>query len=199
MTRHTMPPALQRFADFLAANPSPTEVVAGKYYMVPCAIMPPGRTWEGLKRVPLLGTVHEDRDVIKFKAWHIHVDTRFLPGHLGENYMLLAKPLSLTGYWPYIKDMLDPWNHPLLSDAEFGVRRFRAFRSEPPELPPGIAPWKAELETLYADASAACGVCPHRQIPLTAGRQMGDGVRQCPGHGLCWDREGRLVRQEVTA
>jgi hypothetical protein len=194
MTRHTMPPALQRFADFLAANPSPTEVVAGKYYMVPCAIMPPGRTWEGLKRVPLLGTVHEDRDVIKFKAWHIHVDTRFLPGHLGENYMLLARPLSLTSDWFFEDEILD-----LSAKAELNVRRFRAVRSEPPELPPGIAPWRPALEDLYADASAACGVCPHRQIPLTAGRQMGDGVRQCPGHGLCWDREGRLVRQEVAA
>jgi hypothetical protein len=194
MTRHIMPPALQRFVDFLAANPSPTEVVAGKYYLVPCAIMPPGRTWTGLKRVPLLGTVHEDRDVIGFQAWHIHVDTRFLHGHLDGNYMLLARPLSITSNWPFEDKSLDP-----LAKGELDVRRFRAVRSEPPELPPGIAQWKADLEDLYADASAACGVCPHRQIPLTAGRDMGDGVRQCPGHGLCWDREGRLVRQEVTA
>jgi hypothetical protein len=194
MTRHTMPPALQRFADLLAANPSPTEVVAGKYYKVPCAITPAGHTWTGLKRVPLLGTVHEDRDVIDFQAWHIHVDTRFLPGHLDGNYMLFARPLSLTSTWPYNRDILDP-----LADSELAVRRFRAFRSEPPEWPPGIAPWKPALEDLYADASASCGVCPHRQVPLTAGRQMGDGVRQCPGHGLCWDRAGRLVRQEVAA
>lgn len=56
-----------------------------------------------------------------------------------------------------------------------------------------------QLTDAYADASAACGVCPHRQIPLSAGRDMGNGVRQCPGHGLCWDREGRLVRREVVA
>jgi len=194
MTQYTMPLALRRFADFLAANPSPTEVVAGKSYAVPCALMPPNCTWQGLKRVPLLGTVHEDRDVIGFRAWHIHVDTRFLKDHRYCNYLLLARPLSLTANWPHDLDSLDP-----LADAELAVRRCLARRSEPPEWPPGVARWKSVLEDLYADASAACGVCPHRQIPLTAGRQMGDGVRQCPGHGLCWDREGRLVRQEVTA
>ena len=189
-----MPPALQRFVDFLAVNPSPTEVVAGRYYKVPCAITPSGHKWLGLKRLPLLGTVHEDRSVTGFWAWHIHIDSRFLPDYFGEGYGLLARPLSLTSNWPFEDDRLDP-----LADAVLEVLRFRAFRSEPPELPPGIAPWKPALEDLYADASAACGVCPHRQIPLTAGRQMGDGVRQCPGHGLCWDREGRLVRQEVAA
>jgi hypothetical protein len=188
MPRHIMPPALQRFADFLAANPSPTEVMAGKYYKVPCAITPPGRTWVGLKRLPLLGTVHEDRDVIGFQAWHIHIDSRFLPDSFGEGHGLLTRPLSLT----IMNNVLDP-----LVDAALGVLRFRAFRAEPPEWPQ--ASWTRVLEDLHADASAACGVCPHRRIPLTAGRDMGDGVRQCPGHGLCWDREGRLVRQEVTA
>lgn len=30
MTTHPMPPALRRFAEFLAANPSPAEVVEGR-------------------------------------------------------------------------------------------------------------------------------------------------------------------------
>ncbi len=187
-----MPPALQRFADFLAANPSPTEVVTGKYYKVPCAITPAGHKWVGLKRLPLLGTVHEDRSVTGFWAWHIHIDSRFLPDSFGEGHGLLTRPLSLTSNFPFEGEMLDP-----LADAVLDVLRCRAFRAEPPKWQ--RASWLPALEDLYADASAACGVCPHRQIPLTAGRQMGDGVRQCPGHGLCWDRDGRLVRQEVAA
>ena len=196
MTRHTMPPALQRFADFLAANPSPTEVVAGKYYKVPCAITPAGHKWVGLKRLPLLGTVHEDRSVTGFWAWHIHIDSRFLPDSFGEGHGLLTRPLSLTTNRPLGDDRLDDRLDPL-ADAALDVLRFRAFRAEPPEWPQ--VSWTRVLEDLHANASAACGVCPHRQIPLTAGRQMGDGVRQCPGHGLCWDRDGRLVRQGVAA
>lgn len=104
MNTYKMPIELQRYIDFLAANPSPTDVVAGKYYMVPCA-----------------------------------------------NYTADGKNWLLT------------------------------------------------LEDTYANANAVCGVCPHRQIPLSAGKDMGNGIRQCPGHGLCWDRNGRMVRTAEEA
>lgn len=205
---HVMPPALRRFAELLAANPSPTDVVAGRFYWVPCATHPDGKKWTGLREktscsdhVPLVGTVHEDRDIIGFKAWHIHVDTRFLsiprkknPIAQQEcNIRALATPLSLTDNLWGDPDRTADWANAVLS-----LRRLKARRVEPPEwwLRPN---WAQVLEDAYADASAACGVCPHRQIPLSAGRDMGDGVRQCPGHGLCWDREGRLVRRVVVA
>jgi len=201
MSAHTMPPALRRFVEFLAANPSPVDVVAGRFYWVPCATHPRGRKWpdttgiSGIAHVPLIGTVHEDREIIRFHSWHIHVDARFitipehryLDGQEAADTTALGRPLSLTSPW----DSDEPlhWAEVMLS-----LRRLRARRSEPPEWSDRLARWIPALEDAYADASAACGVCPHRQIPLSAGRDMGDGVRQCPGHGLCWDREGRLRR-----
>lgn len=200
---HAMPPALRRFAEFLSANPSPTDVVAGRFYWVPCATHPmwlwPDRRAR-IKHVPLVGTVHEDRDIIGFNPWHIHVDTRFIPicehehpdsQELADN-TALGLPLSLTMHWD--PDQTLHWANAVLS-----LRRLKARRSEPPGWSSRLARWIPALEDAYADASAACGVCPHRQIPLSAGRDMGNGVRQCPGHGLCWDREGRLVRREVVA
>ena len=201
MAPQIMPPALRRFAEFLAANPSPTDVVAGKFYRVPCATHPDGKTWRfGVKHVPLLGTVHEDSDIVGFRPWHIHTDTRFLSFQncsplpfAGPALRALSTPLTLTDYWSD-DVILTRW-----AFANLSMRLMKARRADPPEWLTGIAHWMPDLESSYASASAGCGVCPHRQIPLSAGRNMGNGVRQCPGHGLCWDREGRIVRKEARA
>jgi hypothetical protein len=214
MTTHPIPPALRRFAEFLAANPSPAEVVEGQFYMVPCATLD-GVQWRynvKCRHIPLLGTVHEDQAVIGFHPWHVHVDTRFLTITNDSHFLtkdgitryrddqrLLGSPLCLqepnylAGFNEHFRDTLIPsrW-----ADADLSLRRLKAKRSEPAQWPERR--FQRELEDAYADASAACGICPHKQIPLSAGRDMGNGVRQCAGHGLCWDREGRMVREGLT-
>lgn len=40
--------------------------------------------------------------------------------------------------------------------------------------------------------------CPHRYAPLSRGRLVGDLI-QCGYHGLCYDREGRCVRNPFAA
>jgi nitrite reductase/ring-hydroxylating ferredoxin subunit len=202
---YAIPPALRRFAEFLAANPSPAEVVEGQFYWVPCATLK-GERWRynvRCRHIPLLGPVHEDQAIIGFQLWHIHADTRFLTvtndSHFLNDQRLLGAPLCLqepnylAGFNEHFRDTLIPsrW-----VNADLSVRKLRARRSEPVEWPERH--FQRELEDAYADASAACGICPHKQIPLFAGRDMGNGVRQCPGHGLCWDREGRMVREQVT-
>jgi hypothetical protein len=200
-----MPPALRRFAEFLAANPSPAEVVMGQLYWVPCATLE-GKRWRheyGIrqKHIPLLGTVHQDKD-IGFHPWHIHVDTRFLTitpslhpvTRIRDDQRILGAPLCLGESIPCDgdTDYLIPssWINSVLSLRKLIARRTPA---EWPE-----RRFQRKLENAYADTSAACGICPHRQIPLSAGRDIGHGVRQCPGHGLCWDREGCMVREGVT-
>jgi nitrite reductase/ring-hydroxylating ferredoxin subunit len=204
-----MPIELQRYVDFLAANPSPTDVVAGKCYMVPCANYTADSCHP--RWVPLVGTVHEDRDAIGFKAWHVHVDTRFLTvkkcnnpiDQEEENLSALGRPLSLTcpRVCNYDSEVLLSSAH-----APLKVRRMQARRAESLEWKfNDLTDWRngknwlITLEDTYANAFPACGVCPHRQIPLSAGRDMGKGVRQCPGHGLCWDRDGRMVRTAEEA
>jgi len=204
MNTYKMPPELQRYVDFLAANPSPTNVVAGKYYMVPCANYTADSChplW-----VPLLGTVHEDKEAIGFKAWHVHTDTRFLRlkqrdnpiDQQQENNIALSRPLSLTDPYCLIYEREMPVS---VAYAPLEMRKKQARRTQSLEWKLDKTAywrngknWLLVLEDTYANANAACGVCPHRQIPLSAGRDMGNGVRQCPGHGLCWDRDGRMVR-----
>jgi hypothetical protein len=189
MSAYTMPSELQRFAEFLAANPSPVNVVAGKYYNVPCAVWPFKTRNYHPKFIPLLGTVHEDRDIVKFNPWHIHVDTRFLTMKLyQQEAVALARPFSLTTHWPNSDILLKE------ASANLVLRKTKARRANPPEWPRRSSYWLPALESTYANASAACGVCPHRQIPLSAGLDMGNGVTQCPGHGLCWDRNGKLIK-----
>jgi hypothetical protein len=196
-----MPPGLEWIADFMAANPSPEDTEEGKFYMVPCIEW---RDWDIKKRfgadgiVPLIGTVHEDRDIIGFKPWHIHVDTRFLLLTLKNRYnsdpaLALGAPVCLTG------DMWGQevfWNKPipLLHNAKLLMRRKKCVRSQPAAWPS----WKFTdpLEDAYANHCAANGTCPHRGLPLSGGREMGNGVRQCSGHGLCWGADGRMVRRQ---
>jgi hypothetical protein len=203
-----MPPALRRFAEFLAANPSPAEVVEGQFYRVPCATLEGERWRHGkCKHIPLLGTVHEDLDLIGFPYWHVHVDTRFLAignslHFVSQNSIqtirgdqrLLGQPLCLSARENGIHGdvITSKW-----AEADLSLRKLKARRSEPGEWPSRC--FQRELEDAYADTSAACGICPHQRIPLSAGRDMGNGVRQCAGHGLCWDHEGRMAREGVTA
>ena len=111
-----------------------------------------------------------------------------------DDQRLLGQPLCLSAREnDYIHGDVIPskW-----ANANLSLRKLRARRSEPTEWPERR--FQSELEDAYADTSAACGICPHQRIPLSAGRDMGNGVRQCPGHGLCWDREGRMVREGVA-
>jgi hypothetical protein len=190
-----MPSELQRFVEFLAANPSPVGVIVGKYYMVPCAEWPYSQRKKHYPQfIPLLGTVHEDKDIIGFTPWHIHVDTRFLTMKLyQQEATALARPFSLTGAWLDTDTLLEE------ASANLVLRKTKARRANPPEWPIPSSYWLPALESTYANASAACGVCPHRQIPLSAGRDMGNGVTQCPGHGLCWDRNGKLIKNKKAS
>jgi hypothetical protein len=198
---HAMPPGLKWIADFMAANPLPENTEEGKFYIVPCI------EWHDkwIKRnfgnsgiAPLIGTVHEDRDIIGFKPWHIHVDTRFLrlkkDGYNLDPVKALGAPVCLTSgmfgqeeYW----DTLIP----MLLDAKVSMRRRRCVRSQPEGWP---SDWRFidPLEKAYATHCAVNGTCPHRGLPLSGGRDMGNGVRQCFAHGLCWRPDGRMVRRQ---
>lgn len=183
-----LPLPLQRFADFMLSNPSPQSVEPGRFYRVPCVKLPSSDVhhfW-GNNPLPLLGTVHEDREITGFKAWHIHVDTRFMtvPDPAGD---ALGKPLSLT--WHFEPDFPLPTyvNAPLL------LTRKMARRPEAPLFPVERAKWLDDMELACKDKRVSNGTCPHRGLPLAAGRDLGNGVTQCPGHGLCWNREGRMV------
>jgi hypothetical protein len=193
-----IPTNLQRFADFMATHPSPEGCVAGRFYRVPCVSHPILKnsrfnwgTW-----IPLIGTLHQDIEHIGFDPWHIHVDTRFLTIKiLLDKYhsesSALGRVLNLSGHSAhqgfYDKKYLD-----IASNAVLELRRLQCRRPVPPVFPE--AKWASALEKAHAGCRIVDGLCPHRGIPLACGRHVAPGVRQCPGHGLAWDDDGRQVR-----
>jgi len=195
----TIPANLQRFADFMAAHASPEGCIAGRRYMVPCI------SHSKLKRksfgwvnwIPLIGPLHEDQEHVGFKPWHIHVDTRFLTlpfnGSFEESWAL-GRPVCFAdnglGNVAHYDLYLDIANNAVLE-----LRRLQCRRPWPALFPQ--APWAEGLQKAHAGCRVGDGLCPHRGIPIACGRYVAPGVRQCPGHGLAWNEDGRQVRLMV--
>jgi hypothetical protein len=189
-----IPANLQRFADFMAAHSSPEDCVAGRRYMVPCISHPKLKgersTWRDW--IPLIGPLHEDQEHVGFKPWHIHVDTRFLTFPFEDFYeesRALASPVCLSGrddqhLYGYFLD--------IASNATLELRRMQCRRPVPPAFLE--TKWASALQAAHANCRIVDGLCPHRRIPIACGRHLAPGVRQCPGHGLAWDDDGRQVR-----
>lgn len=196
------PTNLQRFADFMAANPSPENCVAGRFYLVPCISYPGLQTQyetQWAEWIPLIGSLHEDSEHIGFTPWHIHVDTRFLTiSAFGASELFrernelhaLARPVSIS--------VPQGWSNShyaaLQENALLEMKRKRCRRSDPPAWPSN-AQWMGSLQAAYAGSRVTNGLCPHRGIPVACGKELSPGVRQCPGHGLAWDEAGCMVVQ----
>ena len=193
-----LPPELERFAAFMSDNDSPLECVPGKQYRVPCIshkiLRRKDRGW-GMW-VPLIGPVHEDRDVIGFEPWHIHVDSRFLtmpkemePSHYGS---VLAAVVCLTARFLYPFTDIDE----LRRDAKLQMRSLVCRRAHAPRFPAAHASWFEELENKHLNCQVVNGRCPHRGIHIQCGHKElnGEGYH-CPGHGLRWGADGRLDPQ----
>lgn len=154
----------------------------GKFYSVPCV----KSQWQWMPTVPILGPMHEDREIIDFPEHHYHIDWRFVsarawqrrlsasPGKGKSNgHKVLGLPISERNICS------DVFMHRLLCKREM------------PEFP--LSAWLTELEPLYASRRLTEDfVCPHRGIPL-AGCPVKNGVVICPGHGLAWNVETRKL------
>ena len=173
----------------------------GRFYMVPCARVMvqawPDGEWQPAWRhpcataanqgwVPVIGEVHEDREVIGFQPDHVHVDVRFAWLFSIETEKAMARPLvARDSLWDSIRDRP--------ARFEFMHRRLKCRR--PGQLFP-VGVWTPRLEQAYAGCRlGADGLCPHRGIPVAAGHQLPDGSMVCPGHGLRWGQDGQLLHR----
>lgn len=186
---------IDRFIEFMSTNPSPEDCTLGGYYDVPCigseflgTLMKEWGEW-----IPLIGPPHDDLDVMGDPRWHIHIDTRFIgfPSH----YSLKDKEHSIQ----YIIVLTHPLNdsiypiamNNLRDKSLLKVRRMECIRSNPLKYPG--APWRGKLEEAYANHTVLKGRCPHRGILVKCGRLLQEGVYQCPGHGLIWEDDGKMI------
>ena len=163
------------------------EVVVGKYYLVPHAVIDSCGVL-GYKKgdlVPLLFPAHEDKE-LGLPILHYHFDTRFLPvSKLERKVDLQQKDGTKAKISLYQAHVIKA-----TSVKEIVWKKRRCLRS------PAAFPYNDTinpvLEPLYQDAIAG-DVCPHRGISLVGCPVEGE-ARVCPGHGLRWHiNTGKLL------
>ena len=186
----------------------------GRYYRIPHV----RARWPGASRrkawwIPVLGPLHEDREIIGFMDVHWHVDYRFLPTAVRKR----LRDLKVHPAWdvfdtPVTKVVPVGWSEhhgrkvgylPEGQPPETYMRdrRVKCKADYPADPFAEVASWFADLEAAYADRSLKAGlICPHRGADLSTFTPDEEGCVTCPLHGLRWHIEtGKLVRRAKPA
>lgn len=164
----------------------PQELVVGKMYKVKCIR---GKISAYMSWWPILGDLHEDRELIGFPHDHAHVDARFLTDPQAEF-------LSFRGVFSTPLQIGNTLNEQGPLQEKF---RWLRCRRVMPEYPVGAAPWLSKMEQVYASAKLKGMRCPHRGVDLTSCPRLPGNVVTCPLHGLSWDAtNGGIVPRETV-
>ena len=171
----------------------------GQRYRVPCVLTKPN-VWPLFGRVlPVMGPLHEDREIIQFEDDHWHVDWRFASSrklsrflcasyYSPEHIAIFARPISL-------KNVLEREPHFRELKCHRVLPEFPLFVGAGTPIP---VPWMPELERAFAGSRLKGGVCPHRGIDLSTMRANAEGIVVCPGHGLAWNRATGELHPRAT-
>jgi hypothetical protein len=176
--------------------------VIGKRYLVPCLSYPhsPRNPW-----VPVLGTRHEDADVIGFTQEHFHYDFRFISDYQVQLIATFSRlhsqlNLPLEVLLPCLMNCVTTRPGPVVSRSRLCYRAMPVFPSHHGPNTSSPLPFMEKLEKLeeleeaYRDAKVTtCGTCPHRGMNLNGVPADEQGRKVCPLHGLRWNREGNLA------
>lgn len=180
---------LNHLEAFLAANPSPVNVVVGKMYKVPCIRRVHSgkfRDLSGRGWIPVLGPIHDDEELIGFASPHLHNDSRFLTV---KGNRVHSDSLSRLGT---VTCLGDGFVH--LGPVQYALKLRMCRRLTDVWTP---VRFTRPLEEAYRRCRIGPdGLCPHRGIPLALGARLQDGSIVCAGHGLRWSAEGELLPLE---
>lgn len=160
------------------------EAVIGKMYRVLCVNVNDGHRYAAYIRngwLPVVGTAHDDTEIIGVSGRHYHIDWRFTKmGDIGE-----FESARKFGRVIWERNVI---GKPLFMRRKL-LRQMDEFPIRIPNFGGGSSPivFIPRLEAAYRDVKLKqnCMLCPHRGISL-AGVPEKDGVRVCPGHGLAW-------------
>ena len=164
---------------------------------VPCVF----GIWVGT-RVPrwwpvLPSPLHNDAEYLRFKAWHFHVDARYLTD--AQNRMATSdkQHQKIHPMYSYpLTTFVRPVTHERLYEHEDvdhvklflrGCQRTRSLlkrRPMPPTPNYSTAPKFLEFFDAYPNPVAVGGRCPHKGADLTGLPCNSDGTVTCPLHGL---------------
>jgi hypothetical protein len=120
--------------------------------------------------VAVIGPIHEDPELGQ-PITHLHIDRRYEEGRSPFEIILVDSDIEIV---------MMPKT--LLTHAPTIAYSY-------PELP--------ELQAAHQHCRVVDGLCPHKKIPLEAGRKLFDGSTVCAGHGLRWSSDGFLVTDEA--
>ena len=187
----------------LRRTPTVRNMHQGRYYDVPHlrAIW----NFQGPKWWPVLGTTHDDTQILKFERPHRHVDFRFLrktdrgmlysPG-TPIHPAFIIPIIMVAPDLPWYRDPYSPLDQIPLSKlplADLPVTTYfrtmrRRFNQPWPRHPGQIFPWMSDLEQAYNQARLSeTGFCPHQGTDLSGYTPDQAGIIECPLHGLRWD------------
>lgn len=167
------------------------EAIIGKTYDVPHVIWVGNVNGSGKPHwvpgsllLPILGPMHEDRELIGFPDDHWHIDWRFMPESSWKS----------IACWNIHRDVDTAAAARVLSEQNTSRTIVRRRRKciRPHITFPSIGKWHKKLEAAYSEHVMKCLVCPHRGISLV-GAPVINGALVCPGHGLAWDKETGIM------
>lgn len=139
--------------------------------------------------IPILGGLHEDREIIGFPDDHWHIDWRFVPE---TSWRAIGKLYSRE------RDHNTTAAYRVISEKNTTGIIFRKKRKclRSHITFPSIGQWHEKLEETYASARMKCMTCPHRGISLI-GSPAVNGALICPGHGLAWSaKTGAMITRK---
>lgn len=159
----------------------------GKIYLVPTVYGPMGLRMDYW---PVLGPMHEDKEVIGFPLSHYHYDFRFFNSDQWAYALRYTRGGALHG-----AVMCHNLNYPEAKPGPITFRRRKCQRKYP-EFPFGKAErgWLPELREKYQASIMKDLTCPHKGASLRGLPIDEAGCITCPLHGLKWNVEsGKLV------
>lgn len=159
----------------------------GKFYSVPTVFGLFGYKYD---HWPVLGPMHDDKEVIGFPYVHYHYDFRFFnisQWDFALRYTMGGPPHGMVMSY-----------NPELTGTKPGpiIFRRRKCQREYPEFPSEIASsgWLPKLQEKYRDATLKDWTCPHKGASLRGLPIDEAGCVTCPLHGLRWNIEtGKLI------
>lgn len=162
----------------------------GKFYQVPCV----RGQWHHLNRDwPVMGSLHEDGEVIGFKQMHYHIDWRFVARPWIDEFSAalkgLAEPISHNYIVPLITwRRMNPAGLPEPTMRRRKCHRAHSLPWESAHIQGRKDWWGPKLEAAYAGCKLGPGrICPHRGYDLSHEPVNDQGVVTCPCHGLRWN------------
>lgn len=154
----------------------------GESYLVPC-VESVAATWTDNRNqiVPIFGDFHWDLEIIQFPEEHVHIDFRFVSrsefrrlNHRGSVFAkVVSKKFVVSESW-----------------------EIRTCYRKMPKFP--TVNWTRELEKEYKSRELICGKCPHKGMNLSSVGKDRSGMKICPGHGLRWDKQGKLAPRMLS-